>query len=436
MTRLFFILVLAVTAANAQTPKSLPAVLALSQAIDIALQNSSRLREAQANLETKSGQYEQARAALLPQLDLAAHQSWLTINLQGLGLDILNQPNLIGPFGSMDARVILRQDLLNIASIRSWQSYSSRRDSARFLVENSREAVALNVIGAYLDALRAKASRDTLAEQARLANQLYELTADRFRQGAAAELDANRAKQTANSIEERRMEAEQGLVASKLNLANLLQADITDNFDVSDQAAYGSGEAPDRSATLQAALAARPDYRAASAAVRAAELNIKSIEATRLPSLRMRLGDGQSGNSPVHNVNTYDLAGILDVPIFTGGRIRGEVHEAEGALREATAAMDKDRAQIETDVLTAISGIDWALKQVELSGQNVGLSRQELELTRARFLQGVADNSEVVDAQDRLSRAADAQIRSQYTLGLARANLARATGVAEHTYRK
>jgi outer membrane protein TolC len=87
-------------------------------------------------------------------------------------------------------------------------------------------------------------------------------------------------------------------------------------------------------------------------------------------------------------------------------------------------------------VLTAISGVDWALKEVETSKQNVGLSRQEVELTRARFTQGIADNSEVVDAQDRLTRADDASIRAQYTLGLARANLARAIGGAEQAYRR
>ena len=127
---------------------------------------------------------------------------------------------------------------------------------------------------------------------------------------------------------------------------------------------------------------------------------------------------------------------MIEVPIFTGGRIRGEIHEAEGTLREAVIALDKNRSQIETDVLTAMSGVEWALKETETSAQNVTLSRQEVELTRAKFLQGVTDNTEVVNAQDRLSKANDAQIRALYTLGLARANLARAVGGAERAYRK
>jgi outer membrane protein TolC len=192
----------------------------------------------------------------------------------------------------------------------------------------------------------------------------------------------------------------------------------------------------DRDATIRAALASRADYRATEAAVRAAELEIKAAEATRLPTLRVTVGDGQSGTTPVHNVNTYDVRGVISFPIFTGGRIRGEIREAEGLLREATAARERDRTQIEADVLTAISGVEWALKQLETSQQNVGLSRREVELTRMRFVQGIADNTEVVNAQDRLSRADDARIRAQYTLGLARANLARAIGGAEQAYRK
>ncbi|MBV8833597.1 MAG: TolC family protein [Acidobacteriaceae bacterium] len=187
---------------------------------------------------------------------------------------------------------------------------------------------------------------------------------------------------------------------------------------------------------MKAALTARPDYRSAEANVNAAELHVRSIKATRLPTVQARLSDGQSGSTPTHNVNTYALGGSIEFPIFTGGRIRGEIQEAEGALREAQAALDANRSQIEADVQAAVSGVQWAVQELETSGGNLNLSRQELDLTRERFAQGICDNTEVVNAQERLEQSADARIRAQYTLGLARANLARATGTAEKTYRK
>jgi outer membrane protein TolC len=436
MKRLLLLPLFVATVALAQKAATLPADLTLRQALEIALMNNSTLRTAEANMERASGKYEQVRSNLLPELDVVARQAYLTVNLQGIGIDLPTPNRVEGPFGSMDARAIFSQDLLNIAALKSWQSFSSRRDSSRFLVQDAREAVTLNVVGAYLQALRAKAARDTLTEQSKLACDLYQITTDRLKRGVASELDAIRAKQKVNSLEQNRQEAEHGYVAARLTLASLLEANITADFEVSDPAAYGSGGTMDKGASVQAAFATRSDYRAAEASVRAAEYDVKSIEATRLPTLTLRAGDGQSGTYPNHNVNTYSVAGVLEFPIFTSGRIGGEVREAKAVLEEAMAALDKNKAQIEAEVLTAISGVEWAIKEVETSSQNLGLSRQEVDLSRVRFLQGVADNTEVVNAQDRLTHSDDASIRAQYTLGLARANLARAMGGAERAYRK
>jgi len=425
------------TRAGATNQQSLPNPLTLSQALTIALSNNSILREAQSRLEQASGQYGQSRAALLPQLGVMARQAYLTINLQGLGIEIPNVSQVKSPpFGSMDARVVLSQDLLNIANRQAWKSSRSKQESSRLLVDDAREVVVLDVVAAYLQALRAKASRDTLAEQTKLANDLYKLTEDRVKQGVSAPLEGNRALQQVNSLQQQLEEAEQGYIAAKLTLANTLQTGITADFEVEDAAAYGAETTLDRDVSVSAALDSRPDYRAAKSSIMAAELQVKSIKAYRLPTLSANLSDGQSGGSPVHNVNTYALAATLDFPIYTGGRIRGQIEEALGALREAQARADQLRSQIETDVLTAIAGVEWAVKEVATSATNVKLSREEVELTRQRFAQGVTDNTEVVNAQDRVSRADDARVRAMYTLGLARANLARATGAAEKTYRK
>jgi outer membrane protein TolC len=416
----------------------IPAQLSLSEALKIALSNSTVIREAMAQLEQTSGQYKQARSALLPQLDLFARQSIQTINLQGIGLDLpgLVEPGLIGPFGSMDARLLLNQDIFNLATVRAWKSYRSRQDASRILITDAREIVTLNVVSTYLQALRAKATRDTLVQQIGLANELYKITRERVTQGVSAELDANRAMQKVNTLEQQWQQASQSYIAAKLALANILQARITSDFEVADDAAYGTGATADRDASIRTALATRADYRAAQAEVRAAELNVQSVKATRLPTLGMFFNDGQSGISPARNVNTYRLQGAITMSIFNGGRIRGEIEEAEGALNQARTVVDRNRLQIETDVLTAISALEWALKEVDTSTRNVKLSRQEVDFTRSRFSQGIADNTEVVNAQDRLTQADDANIRALYSLGLARANLARAIGAAETTYRK
>ena len=434
--RSLVLLLLTAMGAIAADRPDLPPVLTLPQALDMALKNSTNIRTAMAQLEQAKGQYLQYRSSLLPQLDLHARQSLLTVNLVGLGVPVIGETGKIGPFGSMDARIFLTQELFNLADRRAWQSARWRQNSARFMVEDARELVALNVVAAYLEALRNKASRDSLAAQGTLAGDLYKITRERVTQGVAAELEANRAMQQVNSLEQQRLEAAQTYVTAKLNLANILQAKVTSNYEVADPAAYGAGGPPDRVATIRAALASRADYLSLEANVKAAELGVKSAKASRLPTLSMGFSDGQSGNSPEHNVNVYSLSGFVDFPIFDGGFIHGEIEEAKGVLREALAALDQSRSQIETDVMASISGVESALKEVATSEANVKLSQQEVELARQRFTQGIADNTEVVNAQDRLERAADARIRAEFNLGLARADLARASGVAEKTYRR
>ena len=162
--------------------------------------------------------------------------------------------------------------------MRSWQSYRQRRQSSSLLVANAREVVALNVVSAYLAALRSKATRDTLLEQQKLAQDLYKITRERVSQGVSAELDANRAMQKVNTLEQQWQEASQNYVAAKLNLANILQARMTANFEVADSAAYGAGTFPDGDTAIATALATRADYRSAESQVRAAELQVKSVK--------------------------------------------------------------------------------------------------------------------------------------------------------------
>jgi outer membrane protein TolC len=76
-----------------------------------------------------------------------------------------------------------------------------------------------------------------------------------------------------------------------------------------------------------------------------------------------------------------------------------------------------------------------ARRQVEVADATITLAQQEVDLTTARFTTGVTDNTEVVNAQDRLARAEENRIRALFHLQMAQAGLQRATGAAEKAYR-
>jgi outer membrane protein TolC len=66
----------------------------------------------------------------------------------------------------------------------------------------------------------------------------------------------------------------------------------------------------------------------------------------------------------------------------------------------------------------------------------VQLAKEEVEQSRDRFKAGVANNIEVIQAQDALARANDNEIAALYRFNQARADYARSIGQMEKVYAK
>ena len=77
-----------------------------------------------------------------------------------------------------------------------------------------------------------------------------------------------------------------------------------------------------------------------------------------------------------------------------------------------------------------------ARNEVEVANLGVKLAEEEVRQARDRFQAGVANNIEVISAQDSLTRANDNQIAALYRFNQARADLARAIGQMEKLYAK
>jgi len=88
------------------------------------------------------------------------------------------------------------------------------------------------------------------------------------------------------------------------------------------------------------------------------------------------------------------------------------------------------------DVKTALLNLKSARNQVAVSTLGVQLSKEEVDQARDRFKAGVANNIEVIQAQDALARANDNEIAALYRFNQARADYARSIGQMEKVYAK
>jgi outer membrane protein TolC len=143
---------------------------------------------------------------------------------------------------------------------------------------------------------------------------------------------------------------------------------------------------------------------------------------------------GDIGRTLGQSHGDFTFQAGINVPIFTGGRIKGDITQAEAELQQRKAEADNIRGQVDYDVRAAFLNVNAAKEQVAVAKQNVDLANETLARSKDRFTSGVTDSVEVVQAEQSLASANDQYITSLYDHNFAKLSLARALGVARSNY--
>jgi len=186
--------------------------------------------------------------------------------------------------------------------------------------------------------------------------------------------------------------------------------------------------------TLERAWADRPEMRQIAAQERAVRLQAAAASEERLPKLSVSGYWFDQGLTPATVIPVYTYGASLDFPLFTGGRIQAEQAKSDLALRQLRQQEQDLRNRIAQEVKTALAQLSAARNEVDVANLGVKLAREEVAQARDRFQAGVANNIEVITAQDELARANDNQIAALYRYNQSRADLAHASGRMEALY--
>jgi outer membrane protein TolC len=143
---------------------------------------------------------------------------------------------------------------------------------------------------------------------------------------------------------------------------------------------------------------------------------------------------GDQGPTFGQSHGVFGFQAGINVPVYTGGRIKGDIIQAEATLRQRKAEAENIRGQIDYDVRTAFLNLNAAREQVDVAHQNVGLANENVARSKDRFAAGVTDSVEVVQSEQSLASANDQYITSLYSHNLAKLALARALGIARGSF--
>jgi outer membrane protein TolC len=383
------------------------------------------------------------RSALLPTVITGLSVTEQQVNLAALGFTgaalggtTISVPTVVGPFHFFDLRAGVSQSVFDLTRRRNYRAAKENVRSEQFSAQDARDLIVLAVTGGYLQVIAAAARVETTRAQVATAQATYQQAVDRRIAGVAPRIDETRT-QVELQVQQQRFNAVQNDLAKlKIAMGRLIGLPPGQEFTLSDILPY----APLDDLTLDQALArayeSRADLMAAVSQVRVAELARSAAVAERYPTVEFAGDYGVIGPSPGNAHGTFAVTGAVRLPVFQGGRVRGDIEQADAALEQRRAEYQDLRGRIDADVRTAFLDLTTAANQVAVAQSNRGLAQDTLTQARDRFAAGVADTLEVVQAQEAVASAEQDYISSLYSHNLAKTSLARAIGQAERNVRQ
>jgi outer membrane protein TolC len=412
-----------------------PVKLTLHEAVQIALRQNPQVQIAALDIAISQRDQAISRSRLLPHANFQVAERVERTNVEALfGSPFPGIPQHLGPFATFQAGPYFSMPIFDLTLWRRWRASKEDVRTAGAQQQTVKEQYASLVVSQYLGSLRSSADVKAAQSRVELAQALYNQAADLQKAGVGTGIDTLRANVELQNETQNLITAQTSLQTSLFGLARLLSLDPATPIELTDAVSFFETPPIEVDRSLDAAYTNRPEMLALRHQARSLELEKQAASAQRLPALQFNGFWTYLGLSPTSAIPAYTYEGTLVIPILTGGRIKAEIARAEIEQQRIARQVEEQRNVIALEVKTAAAQLDAARHQVDVANLGVKLANEEVVQARDRFQAGVANNIEVIQAQDALARANDNQIVALYRYNQARADLARATGQMQNLY--
>lgn len=409
--------------------------LSLPEAIERGLRHNLALLLSEQGVRRARGARWEALSDLLPHFEARFAATRQKINLEAFGFtNFPGVPTLIGPFNVFDSRLLVSQKVLDLEALYKTRAEREALEAARYSYQDTRDLVVLVCGNLYLQALAEESRIEAARSEVETARALHELASDRKSAGLSPAIDVLRAEVELASRKQQLIAAESRFDRAKLSLARAIGLPLGQAFRLTDRMPEAPAPVLSVEEALRRAYDGRADWKSALAAVRAAEASRKSALGDTLPTIDVTADYGAIGQTIGGALATYSLGAAVRVPLLKGGHVAGKLLAADAVLEARRASLEDLRGAIDYEVRTAALDLRAAAERVGVAQGALSLAREQLQQAQDRFEAGVANNIDVVQAQEAVAAATESHISSVYDHNFAKAALARALGVAEEAY--
>lgn len=179
---------------------------------------------------------------------------------------------------------------------------------------------------------------------------------------------------------------------------------------------------------IEEAYRSRPELISMQAERSAAQEALELRRSQRKPFLGLTFSGGWARVTDVMASQLMSGGAGLILPLFTGGRLEGQIEEAQADLRLTESRMEDLKQQVAVDVRSADLRLRNALAALPLLRTQAEAARQAVRLATERYNERLGSIVELNQALSNLAESLAGESIGLYTVKIAEAELRRAAG--------
>ena len=414
-----------------------PSVFTLADAVAYGQRHSPRLRAAHAALDASSGHEQAAFAAFLPELGIFS-QTGASTHPEGPGIPSLSGFLLAstpGPHTYSQGIVQFQWTVYDFGRRTGrYNQAAARQRITEYRLTRAEQTVQFDVAVGYLNILLAQASLRVQEEAVRQAEATLKDARARLAGGVADPDDVLRAEVQLSESRDGVVRAQEAKVFAVAQLDNTMGRNAALPLEVMELAPPLPNLTPSLAKSLENAATLRPEISFAREAVVAAQEGVAAAKAAFRPNIYVRGATGQVlGTTNVVPGWQNGIGLHFELPLYTGGRLSGDLHAAEAEVAAALADAQTILDGVSLEVTQAYQGELAAGQRLELSRTAVIEAQENLRLVRVKYRNGNATPTDIVDAETTMTRSQQRLKTALYTHLAALARLDYAVGQAQGT---
>lgn len=414
-----------------------PITLTLHDALERAKKYDAAFSVAMTSAEIAHEDRLQGRAAHLPSL------SFSTAELLTKGNGVLASGRYVTNDGIHVYRSwgVLHQDLSPSTLMPGYSHAPAAEAMARARVEIARRGLAVTVTKSYYGLLVAQRKYASAQQALEQAKNFITITSEREKGGEAAHSDVIKSELQFTQQAQAFQEAELAMDNARLALAVLVSPSLNENVTVVDDLNAAQTLPPFNDVRAMAEHE-NPDVRAAVEALKYASADVSAARGAFLPTITVDADYGIEANAyALRSVVSADpragilpnlghfVTGTLTLPVWDWGILRSKLRQAEDKRQLARVELSQTQRQVISNLYSFYNEAAAARSELETVHHAAELAAESLRLITLRYKAGESTILELVDAQNTLTQARNADDDGQARYRVALANLQTLTGI-------